>query len=327
MKDIVKFAEDLRADAASASGLEDEDWEVLRRHASTTVPWGVEVGRIYVDTIDRDPEARRKNGGVNRLDLQQVFRVWYENLVSGVPGEAFWAETALIGMTHASEGIDNRRVVAMASRVEGRVLQWCVEALPGDAILTVFGAFKRAFGTAVGVMIDAYVGAILVGMAEIGMNERLVGRIRNVAIRRMIEQARDVLPLIDWSESLSVGLPGIDEQHKKLVALINLLHDSSVRGSGNATIGKVLDDLTSYTVDHFAFEERLMEAHGYDGLEEHREAHVALTKQVAKLNEDYKAGSAQLSTELFMFLRSWLNGHIRGTDKLYGPFLASRGVA
>ncbi len=154
-------------------------------------------------------------------------------------------------------------------------------------------------------------------MAETGINERLVKRIRTVAIKRMIEKARNLLPLIEWNDSLSVKIQSIDDQHKQLVNLINRLRDSSVAGKGNQELAGILNELTEYTVKHFAHEEEIFEKIGYTGTEEHKKAHNALVAQVGQLNKDFAAGNAKLGGELFQFLRTWLNGHIRGTDRLY----------
>lgn len=214
----------------------------------------------------------------------------------------------------------------MAGRIQQEFLKRALESFEQAQAIEVYGAFKRVFDTALSVMVDSYLHALMLGMSEIGMNERLVNRIRKVAIRRMINQAREVLPLIDWTDALSVGIASIDDQHKKLVELLNALHDSSVTGKGNEQIKGILQELVGYTVNHFAYEEKLFAEHGYPETDSHKEAHVALTSQVGKFNEEFQAGNAKLSGDLFKFLRTWLNGHIRGTDKLYGPYLAERGV-
>jgi len=64
---------------------------------------------------------------------------------------------------------------------------------------------------------------------------------------------------------LSVNIQSIDEQHKKLVALVNNLNDAMSSGKGQLIMGKILDDLVAYTKTHFATEERLMTTHTYPG--------------------------------------------------------------
>lgn len=326
MKDIVEFSSTVVTETVTVIGHTDKDWKILGAAADKTTPWSADLAKIYGSTIQGCPHTQAVMEGVNAADHQASFAVWYENLVSGAPGEVFWAETCLIGLYHAAAGVNNRHVIAMASRIEEEFLKRSLEAMDQAQALELYGAFKRVLGTALGVMVDSYLHAIMLGMSEIGMNERLVARIRKVAIRRMINQAREVLPLIDWTDALSVGIPSIDEQHKKLMGYLNALHDSSVTGKGNEQIKQILQDLVAYTVDHFAYEEKLFDEHDYEHTAAHKEAHVALTTQVGKFNEEFQAGNAKLSGDLFKFLRTWLNGHIRGTDKLYSAPLIERGV-
>lgn len=230
MKNTVEVADKLRASAASESGHTDDDWQVLGRTAQVTIPWGPEMAEVYGQAIGGDQAAKGGEADVSLIDQAQGFRVWCENLVSGVPGEMLCAETALLGVHHASTSVENRRIVSMASRLEAIFLRRCAESFDSNEALEVYGAFQRVLAPAIGVMVEAYMDAILAGMADIGMNERLVARIRNVAIRRMIDKAREVLPVMDWSDALSVGFTSIDSQHKRLVALLNSLHDSGVKG-------------------------------------------------------------------------------------------------
>lgn len=327
MKDIVQFADSVVSETASINRHADQDWRVLGGVAEVIGAWGKDFGEIYASVLLNNARAKMLTDGLNPTDHAQAFAVWYENLASGLPGEVFWAETCLIGLAHAAAGVNNGQVLAMGSLVEDEFLARALDAFADTAqALRVYRAFKRVFGVALAVMVDSYMHAIMQGMEGIGMNERLVEQIRKVAIRRMIEEARSVLPLIDWSDALSVGVPSIDEQHKKLVEILNRLHDSSVRGTGNEQLKTILDELVQYTISHFAAEERFFDEHDYPDAQAHKESHVALAKQVAAFNAAFQAGDARLSGDLFKFLRSWLNGHIRGTDKLYGPYLCQHGV-
>lgn len=326
MKNIAEFAENVVRDTRGTSGHADADWTVLAAESAVILPWGAELARVWGKGIYENEHTQSVVEKLNRGDHEQSFAVWYERIASGQPGQAFWAETCLVGLYHAAAGVHNRHVVGVASSVEEQFLSRCLDAFEQARALEVYGAFKRIFSLAIAIMVDSYLHAIMLGMTEIGMNERLVNRIRNVAIRRMIEQARGVLPLIDWTEALSVGIKSIDDQHKKLVDLLNALHDSRAQGQGNEVLKRILNELTNYTVEHFDFEESLLTKHGYADYDRHKQAHDALTRQVKQLNEEFQAGNAKLSGDLFKFLRSWLNGHIRGTDKLYSQHLRERGV-
>ena len=63
------------------------------------------------------------------------------------------------------------------------------------------------------------------------------------------------MALIAWNDSYSVKVKQMDEQHKKLVEMINQLHDAMKVGQGKQVVGDVLNALVSYTKTHFASEE------------------------------------------------------------------------
>ncbi len=190
--------------------------------------------------------------------------------------------------------------------------------------LKVYGAFRKVLDVALAVIVDSYVHALTTGMGQIGLNERLQKRMRVVAIRKMIDAGRDSIPLMTWDDALSVRIDAIDEQHKKLIELLNRLHESKATQRGNATLRKILKELIDYTVYHFAFEEKLFDKYRYKDAAEHTASHRRLESQVLDFAKAFEAGSASLSADLFLFLRGWLNGHIRGSDREYAPYLAEK---
>ena len=62
----------------------------------------------------------------------------------------------------------------------------------------------------------------------------------------------DIFP---WNESFDTGLPEIDEQHRRLVQLLNTLASHIAFGSGVQEVSVLLDELADYAVYHFQTEE------------------------------------------------------------------------
>lgn len=136
------------------------------------------------------------------------------------------------------------------------------------------------------------------------------------------------MPLIEWNEKLSVGVRQFDDDHQKLVLLLNGLFEDSLSGHAKEVIGIVLDELIHYARSHFAAEESLMREYGYPKLEAHEAEHRALIIRVLELREDYLAGAnVSINLDLATFLKNWLVDHILGADRDYGRYLAPRGVS
>lgn len=135
------------------------------------------------------------------------------------------------------------------------------------------------------------------------------------------------MALITWKPEYSVEIASIDLQHRKLVDLVNELHDAMRDGRGGDALGKVLRGLVDYTKNHFAAEEKLMADAGYADLPAHLVEHRELLKKVGEIAERFeKTKGAGLTIEVMNFLRDWLTKHILGTDKKYAPHLKSKGV-
>lgn len=326
MKDIDAFAKRVVEKASQVCGHTEKDWSLLASVRATTQPWATELGKLFGKLAYADPEVASMLASHNRGDREQAVAVWFERLASGSPGESFWAETALIGMYHAAASVPSEHVLAFMARLNSALYVKCIKSLPPPRGLEAYAAFQRVLGVATTVMMSAYESSIMDGMSQLGFNEKLMNRMRNVAVRKMIEEGRKAIPLMDWDESLSVGVAEVDRQHKALIALLNLLHSTSTSGKGNETLRKVFGDLAAYTVEHFGFEEKMLAQHGYPELQGHMDAHAKLTARVVQLREDFDTGRGMLGAGLFLFLRSWLNGHIRGSDRQYGRFLNAKGV-
>jgi hemerythrin-like metal-binding protein len=134
------------------------------------------------------------------------------------------------------------------------------------------------------------------------------------------------MSLIQWSDALSVNVDVFDRQHKKLVGMVNQMHDAMSAGQGNAEVKGILNELISYTKYHFKSEEDLMLKHGYPDMEKHVAQHENLTNQVVKYVERFENGE-RISLDFMKFLTEWLTNHIKGSDQSYSSFFARNGEA
>jgi hemerythrin len=100
---------------------------------------------------------------------------------------------------------------------------------------------------------------------------------------------------------------------------LNKLYDDATGGADRSTIGASLDALIAYVVDHFAHEEREMEAVGYDGLAAHKAEHDALVGICADLQKKFHAGEADVTEEVGQMVKGWLDDHIPKYDMPYAP--------
>lgn len=135
------------------------------------------------------------------------------------------------------------------------------------------------------------------------------------------------MSLIGWSKDLSVGIPSIDEQHKKLLFIINDLHTAVSDGRGDAVVSRSLGELVQYAAAHFRYEEELFKQTRYPGDKEHEAEHAELSKKLQALVDKLGTGEKQeLSEETLQFVLRWFLDHTQVSDKKYSAHLIEHGV-
>jgi len=131
---------------------------------------------------------------------------------------------------------------------------------------------------------------------------------------------------IDWSDKYSVGIESIDEQHKKLINLINTLQTVVDYNTGEEFERECLAAVVDYTKTHFVYEEGLMRKYGYPDFESHKAQHQKMIDKVNDLLAAYEKNPKSAMKDALDFLKQWLIRHINGTDKQYSEFLLSKGA-
>ncbi|MGA2276192.1 MAG: bacteriohemerythrin [Terracidiphilus sp.] len=130
-----------------------------------------------------------------------------------------------------------------------------------------------------------------------------------------------------WTSDLSVGVEVLDDDHKKLMGIINQLHFGITSGHKKEVLASVLDELVEYTKFHFAREEAFFLQTNYLASSSHKLEHETFIKRISNLQTRFKnTPVAMLDLELMSFLRNWLVTHIQGSDKQYGPRLNAHGI-
>jgi hemerythrin len=143
-------------------------------------------------------------------------------------------------------------------------------------------------------------------------------RMLNVIIQQEV-----IMAFVQWSDRLSVGIEAIDDQHKKLVSIVNRLYNAMKEKKGSEILGDVLSELIEYTKYHFTTEETVMKNNAYPHYLSHKSSHSQLVEKVMDLDIELKAGKIALSVQVFQFLKDWLVNHIQGEDKKYAPYLST----
>ena len=134
------------------------------------------------------------------------------------------------------------------------------------------------------------------------------------------------MAMINWNDSLSVHVAEIDQQHKKLIEMINELNDAMKVGKGKDVLEKIVNNLIGYTATHFKTEENYFAKFGYPDTENHKKEHAAFVQKVSDFKTGFETGKLAVTIEVMSFLSDWLKNHIMGTDKKYASFFNEKGL-
>ena len=134
------------------------------------------------------------------------------------------------------------------------------------------------------------------------------------------------MALIRWDASMSVHVAEIDQQHQKLVAMINDLHAAMKTKKTKEILGQIIERLIDYAANHFAFEEAYFDQFNYPETASHKKEHDHFVAKVKDVKKDFDAGRLMLSIDIMNFLKDWLQNHIKKTDRRYTQFFNQNGL-
>lgn len=131
------------------------------------------------------------------------------------------------------------------------------------------------------------------------------------------------MPLIKWRDSYSVGIEQFDNEHRKLVELINRMFVIVRNKDDIMALSDAVARLIDYTEFHFASEEAAMEKVNFPNLKTHKKQHAKLERQVLAFQQRILSVDDTVRMEFYHFLRDWLLVHIMEEDKQYTQFLSN----
>ncbi len=145
------------------------------------------------------------------------------------------------------------------------------------------------------------------------MNDQIVQMMSLNTIDALVSEA-EIFP---WSDNFATGIAVIDEQHHKLVDLLNQLAINMASRCDTLTLLVVFDQLADYAVYHFQTEEAVWKKYlGDDALVlTHVATHQSFIEEVLKVRDQATALSSDETVEkVISFLVHWLAFHILEDD-------------
>jgi hemerythrin len=134
------------------------------------------------------------------------------------------------------------------------------------------------------------------------------------------------MPIIEWNKQFSVNILSIDNQHKKLISIINDFYDNILKGQHKDKIPELISELKEYTIFHFKTEEKYMQLYNYPDYPDHLKEHKIFIDKVLSFEFRLKNGKMLLTVEITNFLKEWILDHIQHSDQKYSTYFIKMGV-
>lgn len=123
--------------------------------------------------------------------------------------------------------------------------------------------------------------------------------------------------IIQWKDEYNLGIASIDEQHQKLIGIINTLSKNISAGLSRGDINSAIVRMEQYVKEHFTYEEKFFELIQFKETEEHVREHRVFLEKTEEFRERAKTDEVTLSVEMLGFLEEWFIHHVQVVDRLY----------
>ena len=125
---------------------------------------------------------------------------------------------------------------------------------------------------------------------------------------------------IIWDESFSVDNPKMDNQHQRIISMINKLGRVDDLEVSSETVADTLTNMIEYSKEHFRIEEQMLVQSNYPDYARHRELHKDFLKKTVSFCTATTLKVDEVPSKLLLYLSDWWKDHILVQDMKYRFF-------
>lgn len=126
------------------------------------------------------------------------------------------------------------------------------------------------------------------------------------------------LEVFPWNEHFDTGIEEVDDQHRKLVHLLNQLAAHLANASSEVKLNETFKELVDYADYHFKTEEEVWQQRlkNTAPLSQHKQIHQTFVDKIAAIKRhETDKPTIEIIEEIVSFLTQWLAFHILDDDK------------
>ncbi len=127
---------------------------------------------------------------------------------------------------------------------------------------------------------------------------------------------------IRWTNALSVGVPELDQEHRRFVARVNQLNHAILESEDKPAVERLLDLMLMEAAHHFWHEQRLMVQWKYPERAVHAAKHARLTEELDRVMRDFEQADVSFTwAAKGLHIKQLLVDHLLKEDMKYRDFL------
>lgn len=133
--------------------------------------------------------------------------------------------------------------------------------------------------------------------------------------------------MFNWKEEYSVGVKAIDDQHKELFNLGNMIYNKIKSNNKDKMedVKLIIKRLHEYTIYHFEYEESLMEKYNYRDYFQHQNSHKDFIDALDNMEDlDMLINQDKALVDMLNFVLEWITKHILKEDMQYKEFFLNK---
>ncbi len=135
------------------------------------------------------------------------------------------------------------------------------------------------------------------------------------------ESSHDIITedgkLICWHDKYEITNNELNEQHKQLIELANILYSSVANEKSKKEIKDNLRNLTDFAAYHFGNEESYLEEAGYNNMTIQLDSHKQFMTLLENISKALKNKTITDYSNIMNDMKVWLHLHFSDIDKLY----------
>lgn len=128
------------------------------------------------------------------------------------------------------------------------------------------------------------------------------------------------MPLFNFETEFKLGIPQIDEEHARLINMLNDMHDYLRSNEKEKATQIFRETMLAYVVEHFAHEEEFMKKIGYPQVDEHAQIHANFRRSMEAEIQKFDAMDEKAFRTAMTDTYTWIINHIGNTDRKYVGF-------